>query len=433
MHRKSAERLVRRTVLLCAALVAARLTPAQGPVPVTVAPAVTRDVPPALRLVGTVNAYRRSVVAAEVAGIVATWEAEEGQFLKAGDVICRLDHTVARLRVDEARATLRSHEAELAKLEAGERREELDRMEALVAESEAMLQKWEVERKRIEDLHARGQSSDKERHDTEMDYLAARGRLLQARAQLELARNGARAEDILKARELVAAQQAVLRRLERDLDKTVIRAPFNGALTVRRTEIGQWIEAGGPVAELVALDTVKIRTDVPEAAIPFAVTGAAAAVEVEALARSWSARITRVIPQANPAARTFPIEIDLDNADHQLLPGMFVWTQVPSGPAGARLMVPKDALVARGTEKTIYVVRAGPEGPPLAVPLPVTTGLEVGGAIEVQAPGLSPGDLVVVRANERLRGPTPVIPTPGRDAPAAATTQSAGTTAASPS
>jgi len=380
--------------------------------PVVVAPAVEREVPPAVRLVGTVNAARRSVVAAEVAGVVAAWEAEEGQFLKAGDVIARLDDTVARLRVDEARATLRSREAELAKLEAGERKEELERLEALVAESEAVFRKWEVERRRIEDLHARGQSSDKERHDTEMDYLAARGRLLQARAQLAAARNGARPEDLLRAREQVAAQQAVLRRLERDLDKTTIRAPFDGAVTARRTEIGQWIEAGGPVAELVALDTVKIRADVPEAAIPFAVAGAAATVEVETLGRRWAARITRAIPQANPAARTFPVEIDLENPDRQLLPGMFVWAHVPSGPAGARLMVPKDALVARGPEKTIFVVRSGPEGTPTALPLSVTTGLEVGGEIEVQAPGLSPGDLVVVRANERLRGPSPVIPTP---------------------
>jgi multidrug efflux pump subunit AcrA (membrane-fusion protein) len=121
------------------------------------------------------------------------------------------------------------------------------------------------------------------------------------------------------------------------------------------------------------------------------------------------AAITRVIPVANPAARTFPVEIDLPNADHTVLPGMFCWVRVPAGPPGRRLLAHRDAIVARGTSKQVFVVRR--EGnATAALPVTVTTGLEVGGEIEVSSAELQAGDLLVVRGNERLFGPTPVEP-----------------------
>jgi multidrug efflux pump subunit AcrA (membrane-fusion protein) len=311
----------------------------------------------------------------------------------------------------------------------------LRRQRALVDEAQAVFEKWKHEQERVQALAQRSQSNEKERHDTEMEYRAAERRLAQYKADLDMWTNGPRKEEILKARHDVAALRAATERLERDVQKSSIRAPFDGIVVSKRTEIGEWIEAGGPVCEMVAIATVKVRADAPESIVPFARPGAPASVEFEALGRSQAATLTRVIPVATPAARTFPVEIDLPNPDHTLLPGMFVWVNVPSGPAGKRLMVSKDAIVASGLSKQIFVVRdappgAGPPGagppeagagenagPPakMAMPLPVVTGLEVGTDIEVQSPAIKAGDLVVVRANERLFGPTPVIPTPASD------------------
>jgi len=383
-----------------------------GPLAVAVAPVVQREIPPALRLVGTVRPERAAVVAAEVSGLVAAVEVQEGQFVHTGDVICRIDAEVASLRLEEARATLAALQAQLLEYENGERPEELRRLEALVAQAEAVYRKAEFERNRVAELAARGQGSDKEKHDAEMDCRAAAASLAQAQAQLERARNGERPEVLARARQAVAGQQAVVRRLEHDLAKTVVRAPFDGAVVAKRTEVGEWIAAGGPVCELIGLETVKVRVDVPERVVGFARPGAPASIEVEALGISRAAPIARVIPQATPAARTFPIEIDLPNPDHRLLSGMFVWAYVPAGPLTARLMVSKDAVVARGQSKQIFVVRSGTDGHHMAVPMGVTTGLEMAGEIEVSAEGLHAGELVVTRGNERLFGPTPVIPLP---------------------
>lgn len=398
----------------------------QPPTPVAVCPVHEREVPASVKLVGTVLADQTAVIAAEVAGRVAEYAVREGAYLKKGDVICRLDRELGELRLAEARSRLDSLRAQLAELENGTRKEIVARFRAANAEAEAMLQKWSFERDRIRRLFEAGQGSEKEQHDTEMEYLAAQRRVAQSGADLEAAENGPRREEIDRARFDVAAQEQVVAQLERDLRKAEIRAAFAGFITARRSEVGEWVEMGGPVADMVAIDTVRVRVDVPESAVRFARVDEPVRLEFDALSRELAATITRVIPQANAQARTFPVEIEIENGDHGILPGMFVWAFVPAGPPGKRLMISRDAIVPRGTTKTIYVVRSQGEGPAMATPMLVTTGLEIEGEVEVQADGLRPGDQVVCRANERLMGPTPVVPAPlGGAEPAAPKSQPA--------
>jgi multidrug efflux pump subunit AcrA (membrane-fusion protein) len=401
----SAEALI---VSICA--VSQTLAQGRPPTAVDVMPVVERQTPATVRLVGTVMPRRESVVASEVEGPIQALDIEEGQPVSAGDVICQVDRTVHQLMVDEARGRLDALKAKLDELINGTRPEEIKRLKAAVDEADAMEKKWSFERDRVRGLQERNASSEKELHDTEMEYIAAQQRLAKARAELEEAVNGPRAETIAQARADVVAQEATVRLLERDLAKTKITAPFTGFVVKKRTEVGEWISEGGPVCEMVELDRVKVRIDVPERAIRFATVGAETSLQIEALDMSRSAKISRVVPLGQSAARTFPIEIDLDNSDRSILPGMFVWAQVPADKPGPRLWIPKDAIVPKGVDKTIFVVHEQPEGPAMAMPMPVTTGLEKGDEVAVSAPGLKAGDLVVCRANERLFGPTPVTP-----------------------
>ncbi|TWT42169.1 Cobalt-zinc-cadmium resistance protein CzcB [Phycisphaerae bacterium RAS1] len=395
-----------------------------GPTPVVVAPVVERDLPPSLRLVGTVRPQRAATVAAEVSGVIVAFESDEGRFLRKGEVICRLDAEPFQLRLDQARGELASLKAQLAEQEHGEREEDLRRLAAQVAVSDAMCQKWSFEKERILRLRETGQSTEKEQHDTEMEFLAAERRLTQAKAEYEKATNGARPEVLARWRQQVVAKEAAVKLLEREVRKASIAAPFDGFLVAKRTEVGEWIIEGGAVADMVDVETVRVRVDVPESVIAFARPGERASVEIEALlgqpasARpSRPATIARVVPRASASARTFPVEIDLPNADHVLLPGMFVWAHVPGGPVGMRTLVSKDAIVSQGPMKQVFVVQPAEAGPAMAVPVPVITGMELEGEIEVRADGVKPGMMVVTRANERLYGPTPVLPMPASGGP----------------
>src|SRR5690606_33002942 len=124
-----------------------------------------------------------------------------------------------------------------------------------------------------------------------------------------------RKEEIERARFDVATRRATLERLRRDAAKAELRAPFTGFVIAKRTEVGEWVVIGGPVCEMVAMEKVKVRVDVPESAIPFALPPRPASVTIEALRETREGAIARLIPRATQAARTFPIEIDLPNED----------------------------------------------------------------------------------------------------------------------
>lgn len=412
-------------------LVSQRVGAQGGPQSVVAAPLVEREIPVTQRMVGSVLPDRSAVVASELGGIVVKLAADAGDFVRRGEPLVELDPLPATLRHAEAAATLLSLQSRLAELRNGERPEMRKRLRDMLEEAKALHQKWLFERERLRQLHSDKLGSVKELHDTEMEAVAAERRVGQAEAALAMAEAGGRAEERARAEADVAAQDAIVRRLARDMEKTVVRAPFDGFVTSKRTEVGEWVAPGGAVSDFIALARVRVRFDVPESAVAAARVGAPVTLEIEALGTTRSTTITRLIPRAADAARTFPVEADLANEDRSVLPGMFVWAHVQIGGAARRLMINKDAVVADGPRKQVFVIRPGPDGQSqMALPVGVQTGVEVGEEIEIRGPGLAAGDRIVLRANERFFGPTPVIVI---DPPAAAPAPSPAPESAAPS
>ena len=391
-----------------------------GPIKVVVERARMRPLPATMRLVATVERVVRSVVGTEVEGMVVEMPAREGDLIEKGGVICRLDDYVLSAEAASARARLGTLQARLEELEAGTRPEVLARLKAAHEEAKARFGKWASEKQRIERLGKLGTANEKEIYDTEAEYLAAEQRVRSAQAQYEEGVAGPRAEVIAQARFAVAEQTAVLERLERDLAKTVIRAPFTGHVVKRETELGQWVERGGAIVELIDLASVLVMVDAPEQAFPYVMVGAAARVQVDALGEVFTGRVRHVIPQADEAARTFPVQIEIANPEAKLKGGMIAWATVTTGPEAQVVAVPKDALDMRHGVPYVCVVMSTERGT-MATPMPVTAGADIEDWIAITSGDLAPDALVVVRGNERLLFPMPVEVTnmemPAVDAP----------------
>jgi len=336
---------------------------------VEAAPAGRERNSPTMRLVGTVRPRLRSVLAAEVAGLVVELPVDEGDGVKQGQVLCRLRDHPLRFRHAEASA----RRAELA---------------ASLAAAIAVRNKARFEVDRLSRLYTAGRGTEKEQQDAQADFDAAEARVEQARQAL-------------------AAQEAVVEALADDLERTVIRAPFDGRVVSKRTEVGSWVMQGGPVLEVIDLSVARVRISVPESIVRFCGVGAEVGVAVEALGKTFSGTVARIIPEGDEKARTFPIEVDIHNPQTDLKAGMFVRAAVPSGPAVDALVVPKDAIVLRGPVSMVFVIRETPQGL-VAMPLPVEIVSEILDRAAVRAPGLEAGDLVVVRGNEYMFSPTPV-------------------------
>lgn len=357
----------------------------RGPSPVEVAAAQTRDVAPTIQLMGTVTPRLRTTVAAELAGLVTELAVEEGDPVRTGQVICKLRDEVRRLAHQEALAAQK-------------------RFELAISEWQAQLTRAEFEMRRLGELW-------KERQGTEREYIFAKADHDAALARLD------QGKQELKEREAVVAI------LADNLARTEIRAPFDGFVVAKRTERGSWLVEGGPVVDLIALDVARVRVHVPESAAPYCAAGANVVIHVDAVGRDFAGRIGRLIPDAEPRARTFPVEVDVPNPDTLLKAGMFARAAMPSGPAGPRLVVPKDAVVRREMAALVFVVKPGEPGAQMAVPVPVRVQGELLDEVAIDADALQSGDLVVVRGNENLFGPSPVIPNPHQASPAS---QSAG-------
>ncbi|MCK4658586.1 MAG: efflux RND transporter periplasmic adaptor subunit [Phycisphaerae bacterium] len=395
---------------ICPAVCVGQMPPSK----VVVERAAMRPLPATMRLVGTVEPVVRSVVGSEVAGLAVEMPAREGDLIEAGGVLCRLNADVLSAQLDSARARLGQLQARLDELEAGTRAEELAHLKAAYEEAKAQYDKWASEKKRIERLQQQTQVNEKEVYETEAAYLSAQQRMLSAQAQHEEGVNGPRVEVIAQARFAVAEQTAVAKQAQRDLDKTVIRAPFTGYVVRLETEVGQWVQPGGPIVEMIDLSSVLVTVDAPEKAFRYVQVGDQAHVQIEALEEVFSGLVKHVIPQADVSARAFPVEIEIDNPDGKLKGGMLAWATVTTGPNASVVAVPKDAVDVRRGIPHVCVVMHTEQGT-MAMPMPVVTGADIEDWVAITSGNIAPDTQVIVRGNERIMFPMPVVVTNKRE------------------
>ena len=386
-----------------------------GPPQVVLGRAERREVVQTITLVGTVGPLRRSLLGAEVAGLVVEMPVREGDAVEAGQVLCALSDETLRFELAEAHARMANLRARFEELQNGTRAEEKRRYEAALGEAQAVLERWEYEKQRVDRLFENTQASTQEHRETYAAFHSAVERKAQAQADYDLAVSGPRKEVIAQAQHLVAAQQAVVDRLAADVKRTGIKAPFAGHVIRLHTEVGQWIDRGGDVLELIELDRVLVRVDVPEFVVAYCHVGDEVAVSVDALKRQFNGRVRHIVSQADRSARTFPVDVEIDNANNELKAGMFTRVTLVSGPKAPAVVVPRDAVVQRdGTDYVTLVVR-GAQGP-TGVPTPVTLGAEDEDYVAITSGNVPLDADVVVRGNEGIIFPMPIIiPNAGPD------------------
>jgi multidrug efflux pump subunit AcrA (membrane-fusion protein) len=390
-------------VLLVAGAAAQEMPPAL----VVVADAVEREVTARRSFVGSVEPARRSVVESEVEGLVTEFLAEEGQRVEAGAPLAKLRTRLAEIALDAARAELKLRQEELRELKNGSRPEELAQARARFASATAAneLRQWRLGR--AKQLFDTSVISEDELKEAQMTARLAEELLSEVQEGLRLAEAGPREERVAQAEARLEAQQAEVARLEDELARHTIRAPFAGYVVKEHTEMGEWLGEGAAVAELVALDEVDVVAQVVEDYVLGVKVGMPAAVTIGAVpGRDFDGSVSAIVPGADMRARTFPVKVRVSNPREGDVPllkaGMYATVHLPVGGTEKAVLVPKDALVLGGQSPMVYVVMDGK-----AVPVPVETGIALDGLIQVKG-GVSGGQKVVVRGNERLRPGQPV-------------------------
>ncbi len=358
-------RICHAGVGLVAAYVFVLTAAAQQPAAVLVAPVEKRPIELASRLVATVEPMVSSTLAAEQSGLLMARHFDEGQTVEKGAVLAQLDDALLQRQLASAEASLRSSAAEL-------RRAELNAQNLL------------RERDRITTLYEQGAATEKEYFDAINEHEQSVASVNVAEATL-------------------AEREAAVEELKIRIAQTQVVAPFRGVVNRRYVELGQWVQQGEPVAELVQLDPLYVRTGVPEGVLSRLKVGASGSFTVDALGgETFEGVVAEILPVANPESRTFSVRLRVDNPEGRLLPGMFARVTVRDQQEGA-LVVPKDAVV-RSAQGVIVVV--ADNGTARIVPVQL-------GAADASSQAvigdLKEGDLVVIRGNEGLMPGAPLM------------------------
>lgn len=378
-----------------------------APTPVVVSTVVEQPMATEVEVVGTVEPQLVTTLSAEIAGLTLRFDLREGDVVQQGKTV------VAQLKATDLELTLAEAEAELAKaretarkLKRGLRPEEIEEQRAAVQERKTWVDKYAKDLERAKSMRARDIASASEYDLAESTYLAAKAQHERAVQSLRVAELGSRQEDIAAAEAEVQRLEARAKRLRDDVQKTTIRSPVSGVITQRYAEVGQWLERGGKVADLVDLRLVLVRVPIHEKDISRVRVGDEATIVLDALpSQPFTGRVKHIIPQADAASRTFPVKIEVANTpDHALKAGMFARVRLRTGTARPSVFVPKDAVVRQPTGLVVFVVQDD-----TARLVPIKTGRTHDGLIEVLDGSLQPGDTVVVTGNETLRDQAAVM------------------------
>ena len=400
---------------LAALLLGAGTASAQrwGPRPVAVktAPVQTKAIPQEVSFIGTVEPNVATTVASVVAGRVSAAGFREGDAVTAGQtVLLQLDRGRREIALRERAAAVARAKKQWEKVREGSRSEEVAQRLAGAKEQEARLERARRDFERAKQLYDDQLVSLAELQKAESDYLAAREKYGSARAALKLTRAGARAEDIAMAEAEHDEARARMDAVSYEIEKSTLLAPISGFIVRKHVDVGDWVAAGEPVADLVDLDPVFAAGPVGERKIALLRPGQSATVALDAFpGEAFSGEVAHIVPQADTRSRSFPVKVRLSNADGRLKAGMLARVNVIVSSGEPSVLVPKDAVVRRGPDQLVFVVSNGQ-----AKAVKVRTGRGWRAFLEISNGALKPGQQVVTLGNEVLRDGAKVLLGGGR-------------------
>lgn len=308
---------------------------------VRVEPVVFAELAPTIPVPGTVYSRYDAKLSAEVEGNLVRIS-EVGEWVRKGEIFAQIDDTPLRLRSNE--------------------------YEGIVARAQSRVAFLEREVARLRELASQNVAAKRQLDETESDLAVASSEVMIAKAQLE--------------------------QVNDQLNRTRIRAPFDGRVTERLATLGERVSEGDPVVRLINPGSIEVIARVPLRSLDYVSEGNS--VEVESDRRVDTGTVRTIVPYGDARSHMFEVRIDVD-ASHWTV-GENVRINIPTAKAQRLLAVPRDALILRRDGASVF--RIG--GDESAERVQVIPGLGDGTLIAVTGE-LSAGDRVVVRGGERLQ------------------------------
>jgi len=258
----------------------------------------------------------------------------EGQSVRKGDLLARLDNAEAASTVAQQRAVLQEAEARLAELEAGSRPQEIEQAKADVQAQEAELVRIKKDYERSEMLYHNGAIPSAQFDAAKSAFESRAAQLRRAAEQLSLTKEGPRKESIEAAAYRVRQARAQLRVAEERLNDTLIYAPFSGVILRKNVELGETVAQGVPVYTIGDLANPWIKVYVKEDKLGLVKLGQKAQVTTDTyrgkVYNGWVSFISseaeftpkNVQTQEERVKLVFGVKVLVENVNNELKPSM---------------------------------------------------------------------------------------------------------------
>jgi RND family efflux transporter MFP subunit len=306
--------------------------------------AVQREV----ELSGTLLSPDEAKVSSQVAGVVQEVAVELGRVVRQGDALVRLDSRELELALDRAESALNQVNAQLGITPGRQGAVPGEQDVASVRQAAANLDDARTAFTRAETLNARGLLS-------KVDFDTAQTRLKVMQANYEASLDAARA---LEASLL--DRRAAYELAKKKVADAIIRAPVGGAIADRLVQPGEYIREDTPVATIVQVSPLKLKTAVQEKYASVIHPGQNVDFTVEAFpGDSFTGQVAFVSPAVDQTTRTFAVEVLVSNADARLKPGFFAKGHVATRVDENVPAVSSDAVSTLAGVSSVYVIENG--------------------------------------------------------------------------
>ena len=334
---------------------------------------------------GTLAAYDQATVGTKVAGRLQSISVDFGTVVRKGQAIAKLEPQDYQLRVQQAEAALAQARARVGlSPEGGDDRVTLDQT-GTVREAKAVLEESKAKRDRAARLINQGIIPKAEMDTADADYKVATSRYQDA------------VEEIRNRQGLLAQRRSELNLARQQLADTILYAPMTGVVQEKRASTGEYLAAGAPVVDIVQIDPLRLRVDVPERESHKIHTGQSVRVTLEGDPDAYLGTVKRLSPSISQQNRVLSVEADVRNNGH-LKPGAFVKAEIVTDQASTAATVPPSAIVTfAGIEKVITI-----EGGK-AVEKVVMTGRRGEDWVEIKS-GINVGQKVIVNPGNLQSG-----------------------------
>jgi RND family efflux transporter MFP subunit len=353
---------------------------------VTTVTAVEMPLEQLIVVTGTLAAEQEIILGMKVAGRISDLPVDLGSTVQKGDVIARLDTTDFDLRLRQSAAALEQARVRLGLPPTGTNEDVDIERTSLVREARASMDGTRFRLDRATQLYEKGLMAKADFDVANSAYKVSEAQYADA---LDEARNRQGVLSQRKSELEIARQQ---------LADAVLYAPIGGSVRQRSANVGQYVSAGTPVVNLVQMNPVRLRTDVPEREALNIRTGMLVRVTVEGTTTVHEGRVVRLSPSVDESNRTLLVETEIPNSSNVLRPGSFARAEIVASSSQRGLIVPPTAIVSFAGIDRVFTVRDGK-----ASEIRIKTGRRTDTGIEILE-GVSSGDQVVINPGNMTDG-----------------------------